>query len=387
MKKRIAAVLLTLCMVIGALPLAALAATYTATIDGTEYIVSVDDETNAVTSVKTQDGTDADNAGYYNFSIVKQGEADVLQYYKLGEVKTATITKVTDTVVATPNENGAATVPEVTVDEKLSEFTIDATHESAPTDKVALTIPKSVMDSLVAAEVDVTIDTNAATVVLPAGAVNNINEAANGEAVTLGVAPKDNPEAVPSTATTATTVDVSLKAGTKDIGSNIGVAIDVTIKVELSYANPCLYWLNGSVFKFFESTYNATAKTLTWTTTHLSDWVTMSRADAEAAGLDTVVPAPGEDDIIPQPFAAANVQNAGAGKVYTVNDVEGKAVLYQTTEGTKSVFSLIPSAKADSVEISASANAQVRVWVAETITWTDNAWTYTNATQAYDSKL
>lgn len=76
MKKRIAAVLLTLCMVIGALPLAALAATYEGTdAQGNKVTITTDDATNKVTSV------DGDTNTYYRYDDVLTGDTDIFHYY------------------------------------------------------------------------------------------------------------------------------------------------------------------------------------------------------------------------------------------------------------------------------------------------------------------
>ena len=76
MKKRIAAVLLTLCMVIGALPLAALAATYEGTdAQGNKVTITTDDATGKVTKV------DGDTNTYYQYDDVLTGDTDIFHYY------------------------------------------------------------------------------------------------------------------------------------------------------------------------------------------------------------------------------------------------------------------------------------------------------------------
>lgn len=84
MKKRIAAVLLTLCMVIGALPLAALAATYKGTdLQGNEVTITTDDTTGKVTSV------DGDSNTYYRYDDVLTGDTDIFHYYTYDGVEGA----------------------------------------------------------------------------------------------------------------------------------------------------------------------------------------------------------------------------------------------------------------------------------------------------------
>ena len=84
MKKRIAAVLLTLCMVIGALPLAALAATYKGTdSQGKEVTITTDDTTGKVTSV------DGDSNTYYRYDDVLTGDTDIFHYYTYNGVEGA----------------------------------------------------------------------------------------------------------------------------------------------------------------------------------------------------------------------------------------------------------------------------------------------------------
>lgn len=82
MKKRLAAVLLTLCMVIGALPLAALAATYEGTdAQGNKVTITTDDATGKVTNV------DGDSNTYYQYDDVLIGDTDVFNYYTLEGVE------------------------------------------------------------------------------------------------------------------------------------------------------------------------------------------------------------------------------------------------------------------------------------------------------------
>ena len=82
MKKRLAAVLLTLCMVIGALPLAALAATYEGTdAQGNKVTITTDDATGKVTNV------DGDSNTYYQYDDVLRGDTDVFNYYTLDGVE------------------------------------------------------------------------------------------------------------------------------------------------------------------------------------------------------------------------------------------------------------------------------------------------------------
>ena len=82
MKKRLAAVLLTLCMVIGALPLAALAATYEGTdAQGNKVTITTDDATGKVTNV------DGDSNTYYQYDDVLMGDTDVFNYYTLDGVE------------------------------------------------------------------------------------------------------------------------------------------------------------------------------------------------------------------------------------------------------------------------------------------------------------
>lgn len=121
MKKRIAAVLLTLCMVIGALPLAALAATYEGTDEqGNKVTITTDDTTGKVISV------DGDKDTYYQFDDVLKGDTDVFNYYTLGGVegflnvtlvkaKTYTVTfnvNLPEGVTANVTAPGAQTVEE-----------------------------------------------------------------------------------------------------------------------------------------------------------------------------------------------------------------------------------------------------------------------------------
>lgn len=77
MKKKITAILLTLCMVIGLLPLSALAAAWKVTLNGQEITLNVDDTTGAVTS-------EPDQSQYYTFTKL-EGQ-DKFEYYTTGNV-------------------------------------------------------------------------------------------------------------------------------------------------------------------------------------------------------------------------------------------------------------------------------------------------------------
>lgn len=335
MKKRIAAVLLTLCMIIGVLPLAALAATYTATIDGKEYTVTTNDETKEVESVKDDKNADIDANTYYNFSIVKVNDIDTLQYYKLGQVATAPISLVLN---ATPDSDGNVTVSG-TVPTDASAVTIDATSSTGNGTQVNVTVTNATLTSMVSANVDVTINTDVATVELPADAVSNIANAAGSQNVSLQVAPKTNPADVPAEATSAKTYAVNLMAGTTDIGSSINAEITVSLKVSFSdFVEPCLYWLNNGVFTFFNSTPDETTGFLSWTTSHLSDWVVMSKADAEAAGLPTEAPTPSGTFV---------TKTAGTTfDKYAITVADGNTVVYQVQNGSAySVVVLTASAE------------------------------------------
>ena len=77
MKKKITAILLTLCMVIGLLPLSALAAAWKVTLNGQEITLNVDDTTGAVTS-------EPDQSQYYTFTKL-EGQ-DKFEYYTTDNV-------------------------------------------------------------------------------------------------------------------------------------------------------------------------------------------------------------------------------------------------------------------------------------------------------------
>lgn len=94
MKKKLTAVLLTLCMVLGMLPLSAFAATYTATLEGSKNVIV--DDTDGITVKDATTGEAVDSNTYYNFEIV---DTDTLKYYYRGQSKTATLTEVTITIV------------------------------------------------------------------------------------------------------------------------------------------------------------------------------------------------------------------------------------------------------------------------------------------------
>lgn len=123
MKKRLAAVLLTLCMVIGALPLAALAATYEGTdAQGNKVTITTDDATGKVTKV------DGDANTYYQYDDVLTGDTDIFHYYTYEGVEgTLNVTLVkAQTYTVTFNVNAPADLPEgVTAPAAPAEQTVE----------------------------------------------------------------------------------------------------------------------------------------------------------------------------------------------------------------------------------------------------------------------
>lgn len=96
MKKKITAVLLVLCMVLGMLPLSAMAAKTTVELDGHEYTVTKNADGTATLTDADGNVFDGDKNGYYQFKIVSDGDSDKLQYYTTegpSDTKTISLTE------------------------------------------------------------------------------------------------------------------------------------------------------------------------------------------------------------------------------------------------------------------------------------------------------
>ncbi len=317
MKKKITAILLTLCMALSLLPLSALAAAWKVTLNGKEITLNVDDSSGAVTC------DDQDANQYYTFKKVQ--DQDTFQYYTLqgvycGELTGTPVvledecicdTKCTaddvnqdcpvcsaegavlddvckgtasevqgDTVTAeAPVENGKAEAT-VEVSQEQAAGMVEAADDGAVKVKVettnattvAVTLPEALITAAKNAESVTTVEitTEIATVALPAADLST-------SVKTLTV--------TKMTATTTVKAGVSLTLGGKT--GNFSAPVAVTLKVESSVTtgmkNPCVAYQKGSIWERVNSFFKDGA--FTFHTRHFSDFAVMESSASKPQAI------------------------------------------------------------------------------------------------------
>ncbi len=360
MKKKITAVLLTLCMVLSLLPLSALAAAWKVTLNGQEVTLTVDDSTGAVTS-------EPDQGQYYTFKKVQ--DQDVFHYYTLDNVYVGQLTGTPVTVekecacdtkceAGKPNQNCpvcsaadadldtvckgtvssiegstvTATVPvengkaeaSFDVDEKEASSMVSSAADGAVTVEVTTTnatevkvnLPKALLDEAKKTTNSVTtveVKTEVAAVALPVAAFKSTQN------VALTVTK------VTASATVLGGVSLDLSANGSAV-STFDVPVAVTVKVSTTAAKPVVAYLNGG--RYFHVRQSApSAGAFTFFTRHFSDFVVV---DGGAVKLE-----------------ANTMQNTGSGRdhVYAIEADESLITALKASDGSLNYISTKPLAE------------------------------------------
>lgn len=360
MKKKITAVLLTLCMVLSLLPLSALAAAWKVTLNGQEVTLTVDDSTGAVTS-------EPDQSQYYTFKKVQ--DQDVFHYYTLGDVYVGQLTGTPVTVekecacntkceAGKPNQDcpvcsaagadldtvckgtvssieGSTVTAEPTVENGKAEASFDVNGTQASK------MVASAADGAVTVEVTTTNATEV-KVNLPKALLDEAKKTTNSvttvevktevAAVALPVAAFKSTQNVALTVTKVTASATVLGGVSLDLSANgsavstFDVPVAVTVKVTTTAAKPMVAYLNGG--RYFHVRQSApSAGAFTFFTRHFSDFVVV---DSGAVKLE-----------------ANTMQNTGSGRnhVYAIEADEAIVAAVKASDGSLMYMSVGPLAK------------------------------------------
>ena len=350
MKKKITAILLTLCMVIGLLPLSALAAAWKVTLNGQEITLNVDDTTGAVTS-------EPDQSQYYTFTKL-EGQ-DKFEYYTTDNVYCGQLagTPVTlepectcttkcesgkpnsecpvcsaegadlekDCLGAVVTVEGSTTTVEVAADASGKvEAVVELTDEnvsvtvavktpadsSADVKEMAVTLPKNLLDAAKQSSKvsSLVVDTEVAAVTLPLAVLTGTDN------VTLTMTK------VESSAGVLGGVSLNLSAG-----STFAAPVAVSIKVETQVESPVVAYSSGG--KLVRVRQNPVHNgEFCFFTRHFSDFVVV---DAGTAALE-----------------ANDMENTGSGRdhVYAIEADEALIAAVKASDGSLNYMAVGPVA-------------------------------------------
>lgn len=363
MKKKITAVLLTLCMVLSLLPLSALAAAWKVTLNGQEVTLT-ENEDGSITS-------EPDQSSYYTFKKVQ--DQDVFQYYTFEGVYIGQLTG-TPVVVeqectcdtkcdpSSPNPDcpvcsaqdadvdavckGAETAVEedtVTVTAPVEEGKVET--EVTVTDEQAGDMVSAAAEGVVTVKVETAGDTdvNEMAVTLPKNLLDEAKKTDNSVSavrVDTEVAVVDLPVAALETTANVTLTMTRVTAGATVLGgvsldlsangsavSTFDVPVFVSINVEVSAAtNPMVAYLNGGRY-FHVRQWRGGEGSFDFLTRHFSDFVVV---DGDAVKLE-----------------ANEMQNTGSGRnhVYAIEADEALVAAVKASDGSLNYMSVGPLAE------------------------------------------
>lgn len=355
MKKKLVSIILTLAMALSMLPLSALAASWTATLGGSQ-ITLTENEDGSITA-------DGDNAQYYTFSKVADGDADTFKYYEIATGVEGTVTGTPVTVEeectcetkcdpASPNAGcpicsaeGAdietdclGTASEVDGDTVTAEAEVGSDGKAEAnvtvTEQEAAGMVEAAVDGVLKVEVT-TEQAEEVTVNLPEELVGaaTAKNAITTVKVTTEIATVDLPVSALTEATASLTVSkvgatttvlggVSLSL---DSASEFETPVAVTIKVEVSIKNPVVAYMDAG--RFFRVRQNpADRGAFTFFTRHFSDFVVV---DGDAAALESV-----------------EMEDIGSGRnhVYAIEADEALVAAVKASDGSLNYVSVGPVA-------------------------------------------
>lgn len=395
MKKKLTAVLLTLCLVLGLLPMSALAVWTTddgaeveitdgkVTIDGTEYTVLA----------PVADPQDGDTVDYYSFYNN--------QYTKVGTLTWKADAEVVVNVTATVGADGVASA-EVTsnaIDQAIKNAASVDDLASADAVKIAVTVdesatglkvtlPAEAASKLAEANVAVNVTSDVGGVELPAEVVSDFTGA-----VELTMAPTEitgaaegSDAAKLAAAEGSVALDLSLTVGGTAVSTfarNVTVSVKATLTA--SSANPIIvYYVDGDNITVVASVSELTGGMLSWPTGHFSTWAYMNRDKAEEAGLSVVVPEPTPNVPVE---AFPTITNEGLGKAYTFTAAASDSVIYQVVGADGAVKSLVLTSGGTSYKVSAKDGENVLAYVGTgfALSADKTHFTYDSISAAYDS--
>lgn len=404
MKKKLTAVLLTLCMVVGLLPMSALAAWY-----------KDDVKTDVPDTAAKGDKITVDGTEYYVFDVIAE---DTLTYYSNsdGTGTKGTLTwkadEATEVVVEVdagePDADGVASVEvnssDIDVAISGNDNVDDITAATAVTINVTVaenatglkvTLNEQAAAKLVSAEAPVSIAADGVgSVELPATVVAGLTGAVELTLNTSAALPSSLPEtsdAATKLPETAPIVDVTLNVGGKP-QTAFTAAVTVSVKVDLapSAEDPILvYYIDDAGKVTPEHSITALVNgLLQWNTKHFSTWTYMTKTEAEAAGLETVIPDPDNPDTPDINVTAfPTVAEDGLGKVYSFTARAADTVLYQVVGTDGAVKSLVLTSGGSAYKVSAKTGEHVLAYVGTNIqpSTDKDFFTYDAISAAYDS--
>lgn len=310
MKKKIIAALLTLCLVVGLLPLSAMAASWKVTLNGTEVTLTENEETGAITS-------EPDQSNYYKFQKV---DTDTFAYYTTDEVYVGTLTgtpvaggavadtevKVDAPTVEAPTEGEKVDVPvDITVSDEDATMAVDNAAKAEgvvtvtipdaidsagnviPADQVAsvaVTLPTNLVTKAVenTAVTVVEVKTTVATVALPTVALAGASETA---AVKLTVSATTT---VAAPASSKGSISLNLTIGSSAV-TEFKEPVAVTIPTEEVTAEQAkslvVAYAKGSIWERVNSFFDAAKKAFTFHTRHFSDFAVVDASASQPAAI------------------------------------------------------------------------------------------------------
>lgn len=317
MKKKITAAALALCLVLGLLPMSALAVQYKGTIgsgadQGTEITFDVNDETGAVSiaadpTLKNQyylaSPTTlelADRTDNVEFTINYYGEAPGTLTVRAAKVAQAIEDNTVDLGASEDPATGNVTTG---VDEALAgeigtsvedTLTLDATTQSgSAAGTTTVTMPQAIVTAAVTARIDVRVETNVGAVTLPTAALEKAGGAAR-----LTVK-KETSASAPSGVSVAASISITLTGVT---GTTV-LETPIAVEIKTAVTNPIVAWLSGG--HLYRMRTAAAAGGIKFFTRHLSDFVVVEEgAPVEPAPMD------------------AEIGTVGSNSTFTVDGVE-----------------------------------------------------------------